>query len=110
MFNFSDWVTPFGSYVYGVAKPKLKELLQPVINRVSQTAYEKLILRGIDEKKIDGGLSKNGSEGTLSQIENTHEYILTFNNLEHYEQVESITFYRWLFLQEDQLLILRKRN
>lgn len=79
-------------------------------NRVSQTAYEKLILRGIDEKKIDGGLSKNGSEGTLSQIENTHEYILTFNNLEHYEQVESITFYRWLFLQEDQLLILRKRN
>lgn len=79
-------------------------------SRVSDAAYEKLRERGIDEKKIDGGLSKNGFEGTLSEIEKTHEYVLTFNHLENYEEVESITFYRWLFLQDDQLLILKKQN
>jgi len=77
-------------------------------NRVSQSAYEKLISKGIDEVNIDGGVPKNGFEGTLSEIENTHEYILTFNELENYEVEESITFYRWLSLHEDHLLILKK--
>ena len=65
---------------------------------------------GIVKEKIDAGLSRNGFEGTLPEIEKTHEYVLSFNDLQNYEQIESITFYRWLFLQEDQLLILKKSN
>jgi hypothetical protein len=79
-------------------------------NRVSHVAYEKLISSGIVKEKIDAGLSRNGFEGTLPEIEKTHEYVLSFNDLQNYEQIESITFYRWLFLQEDQLLILKKSN
>jgi len=79
-------------------------------SRVSHMVYEELVLIGIEEKKIDGGLSKNGFEGTLSDIEKTHEYVLSFNELENYNQIESYTFYRWLFFQNDQLLVLKKKS
>jgi len=79
-------------------------------NRVSHSAYEALISEGIDQQKIDAGLSKNGFEGAINEIETKHEYILSFNKLENYEVVKSIDFYRWLFFQKDQILVLKKQR
>lgn len=79
-------------------------------NRLNDSIFQELISDGIDKKKIDAGLSKNGFEGTLSEIKTTHEYVLSFNELENYEVIKSVNFYRWLFFQKDQILVLKKQQ
>ena len=79
-------------------------------NRVTQSTYNELISEGIEKNNIDAGWPINGFEGTLEGGEYEREYILSFNKIENYKQLKTITFYRWLFLGNDKILVLKKQN
>ena len=79
-------------------------------NRTCHQAFTHLKAQGFDSKKIDAGLPINGFEETIDDIDQTHEYVLSFNQIEGYETIDSYPFYRWLFLQKDEILVLQRNN
>ena len=76
-------------------------------NRTAKTTFEYLKKQGIKKDQIDAGIPINGFEQTLGNIGETHQYLLSFNNIEGYAATHTFPFFQFLFFKEGEIKVLK---